>query len=495
MKQHVAYLPVDGQEWKNVKIISKAGKNKGKYSDWLNIQHDDGNIVSIDWKTKVKDWYVIEDDNVDELVDKVKDMSIDEDDNTENVLFSIQNHDKSQIDEAKFKEFNSWKKNNVFEEVPFSGQKCVSVRWVYSEKFIDGKSVLKARLVARGFEEIDNFQNDSPTCSKECIRLLLTLLLANNWNCNSIDVKSAFLQGKDIERDVYINPPVEFRNEHSVWKLHKCVYGLNDASRTWYLRVRDELMKLEAKPSHSEPALFYWHYENKLHGLIAIHVDDLCWGGTETFQNSVIEPFKRILEVGKENTASFKYLGLHIEQKHDHISINQDEYLSSINPITISKERMAQKNYLINKDEMKQLRSLIGQLNWIATQTRPDLLFECCDLASSFKNATVANIIQANKVVKKAKESSFIQLARIRNCSTLKLIAYHDASYANLNDGGSQGGYVIFLTDDEGAKLAPIAWQSKRIKRVVKSTLAAERLCLLLKLLKLVFGWLALFKK
>lgn len=31
-----------------------------------------------------------------------------------------------------------------------------------------------------------------------------------------------------------------------IWKLSKCVYGLNDASRFWYLTIKDELMKLGA---------------------------------------------------------------------------------------------------------------------------------------------------------------------------------------------------------------------------------------------------------
>ena len=54
---------------------------------------------------------------------------------------------------------------------------------------------------------------------------------------------------------------------------------------------------------------------------------------------------------------------------------------------------------------------------------------------------------------------------------------YSDASYNNLPKGGSQGGYIIFLCDSED-NAAPIHWQSKRIRRVVRSTLAAECLAL-----------------
>ena len=53
-----------------------------------------------------------------------------------------------------------------------------------------------------------------------------------------------------------------------------------------------------------------------------------------------------------------------------------------------------------------------------------------------------------------------------------KLIACSDASYANLPDGSSQGAFVVLLMNSEGW-FAPLAWQLKKLKRVVKSTLAA----------------------
>ena len=59
-----------------------------------------------------------------------------------------------------------------------------------------------------------------------------------------------------------------------------------------------------------------------------------------------------------------------------------------------------------------------------------------------------------------------------------KFLAYSDSSYANLKDGGSQGGFIIFLIDADSVRLSAIAWQSKRIKCIVKSTLAADILAL-----------------
>ena len=44
----------------------------------------------------------------------------------------------------------------------------MSVRWVITKKNEDQKLTYKARLVARGFEELDrdNFRTDSSTCCK-----------------------------------------------------------------------------------------------------------------------------------------------------------------------------------------------------------------------------------------------------------------------------------------------------------------------------------------
>ena len=44
--------------------------------------------------------------------------------------------------------------------------------------------------------------------------------------------------------------------------------------------------------------------------------------------------------------------------------------------------------------------------------------------------------------------------------------------------GGGGGGYIIFLSSGSGDR-CPLSWQLRKLKRVVKSTLAAETLALL----------------
>ena len=59
------------------------------------------------------------------------------------------------------------------------------------------------------------------------------------WHCFSIDIKTAFLQKKNIDRDVYVKPSKEAEcNVNVLWKLNTTIYGLNGASRSWYLKKK-----------------------------------------------------------------------------------------------------------------------------------------------------------------------------------------------------------------------------------------------------------------
>ena len=87
--------------------------------------------------------------------------------------------------------------------------------------------------------------------------------------------------------------------------------------------------------------------------------------------------------------------------------------------------------------------------------------------------------MKANKTVRKVKRNRFsLKFCPLECPEQLSVECYSDASFGNLPAGGSQGGYVIFLVDHNGMK-CPLSWQSKKVRRVVKSTLAAETLALL----------------
>ena len=258
---------------------------------------------------------------------------------------------------SRKKELKSWIDNDVYEEVPISNvhQKVISTRWVDTIKEDNaGNLSPKSRLVARGFEDPStDVQKESPTCSKDSLRLMMSIICQKEWFLRSIDVKTAFLQGETLERNVFLKPPSEANCRPGyVWKLKKCVYGLGDASLKWYDRVRTVMLSNGCKVSSLDPALFLWHKDGKLLGIIAVHVDDFLWSGTKYFEKTVISKLRDIFLIGKEDMKTFKYLGLDIvHTKTGDIEVFQDKYTDAIKPIPVNTLRKKDKDSLIPASE------------------------------------------------------------------------------------------------------------------------------------------------
>ena len=187
------------------------------------------------------------------------------------------------------------------------------------------------------------------------------------------------------------------------------------------------------------------HVNDKLEGVICIHVDDFIYGGNREFLAKVIDPLRQAFIIGSESTNAFKYLGLNLIQEENQILIDQNVYIETIKNIDINPDRKRYKNEPLTETELAEYRTLVGQLGWVAHQTRPDLSFDLCDLSSRFNCATINDIFQANKVLMKAKTNSVTLKIGINDLENSHIVGYNDASFGNLPDGGSQGGYIIFL--------------------------------------------------
>ena len=87
----------------------------------------------------------------------------------------------------------------------------------------------------------------------------------------------------------------------------------------------------------------------------------------------------------------------------------------------------------MNKDKARQLWGLAGQLNWIASQTRPDIAYNACEVSASIKDATINDLIQASKYIRKPKsESALIEIVDLENLEQCSIICFSDASFADL---------------------------------------------------------------
>ena len=85
--------------------------------------------------------------------------------------------------------------------------------------------------------------------------------------------------------------------------LQVCIYGLTDESRSWYLKLREELLKSGAVVSKYNQSIFTRYFGNKLCGIIATHIDDFCFAGSEIFQTRVIDMLRRLFKIKSKDVA------------------------------------------------------------------------------------------------------------------------------------------------------------------------------------------------
>ena len=451
----VQYKLNENDDWVTVKILKKGGKVGGKNESYMNVRRlADDKDYGVDF-SKVSDWKTVEHE-----------------------VFLSSSRKDDQFETARQEELKKWKQLDVYSEVEDEGQMAITAKWVYKEKILENGTKKKARLVARGFEEQNSeLLTNSPTCNQDSLRIVLSLISSLNWTVNSFDVTAAFLQGKELDRKVYLRPPKQANVPGKLWLLRKCVYGLNDASRYWYMRVREELIKLRCQCSKADPAVFYLHVNGQLEGLIVSYVDDFIWAGSENFKLNIINKVKSIFPISAEDSVTFRYVGKDIYQDSKGIYVNQLKFVDEdLQEIDVNKIKKKDYEQPLNKEEQIALRSAIGKLNWVATQTRPDISYGVSTLSSSFHHATKRHLILANKLIRQCKVSPLTLAFPKLDLQNVKVKCYSDASYGKLHDGGSQGGLYVELTSND--LVAPIAWQSKRINRVVDNVMAAEALAM-----------------
>ena len=107
---------------------------------------------------------------------------------------------------------------------------------------------------------------------------------------------------------------------------------------------------------------------------------------------------------------------------------------------------------------MKVLRKFVGKLNWLAANTRPYLAIYALELAKRQKKATIKDLREINRVLKKVREKeSRVLFTKIGKKNELSVIGVSDASYHH--DDRSVAGKLIMLGNQKTGKAAPIHWR------------------------------------
>ena len=155
----------------------------------------------------------------------------------------------------------------------------------------------------------------------------------SNFKLASVDIRAAFLQSRIFFRDVFMIPKPDIKEHGIIWRLKKPLYSLDDASRKFWLRVKEVLKDIGLKVLEGDEAFYYLHRKRDLIGAVITHVDDFTQAGTEDFIKKDLETFARELTVSKIERDSFRYTGIDISAVYDGIEIEMEDYVLSLKDV------------------------------------------------------------------------------------------------------------------------------------------------------------------
>ena len=196
------------------------------------------------------------------------------------------------------------------------------------------------------------------------------------------DIKGAFLEAGPLPekyRPLFAKQPVggfPGLDSEDVIEVTGNVYGSNDAPFNWWVTFDSEARDLGWERSQFDSCLYYLRdSEKQLVGVMGAHVDDTITGGSGPKYQEIIDKLKSRFPYRKWRVGSGEFCGVLYRQDlvTKEISYGQREYADHLRSITLSKERLKDKEALATDKEIAALRAVNGAANWLSSQSRPDL--------------------------------------------------------------------------------------------------------------------------
>ena len=373
---------------------------------------------------------------------------------------------------------------------------------------VPGGKRAKARLVVLGFQDpfLGKEKTLAPTMHKRTRTMMMQAAVQNQWKVLKGDVKAAFLQGKEFsdKEQRYALPPPELAKALGMdpkdprpVKLLKAIYGLTRAPLDWYLKVAELCDALGGRVCKTDPCCWIFHdkkikshsdnqgrMKGQVIGIIGAHVDDFLLSGDQ--QNAqwqyILKQLHEAFRWSPWEEGDFKQTGLRIRQDPTtyEITLDQEEYLETLEEIEIDPGRKKQKDLPVTEAERTALRGSLGALQWLCTQTSLNLCAETGLNQSMVTRADIGTLEEVNKIVRKAKKTPHMAVQKIQRLPDDPVgIGWTDASLQNRPDFTSTGGYVIGLAGpeilkDESARTTVVSWRSHKLPRVGVSSLSVE---------------------
>ena len=241
--------------------------------------------------------------------------------------------DKEKWNEAVELEHESIKRNRVWIPVKLKNipkhAKILTSTWAMKKK---ANGTFRARINARGYEEIDGVHYDASTISAPVtneltLRIMMVIMLMAAWTGYVLDVKGAFLKGEfePGSPPIYMKIPEGFEKYYGVdsaLKLLKTLYGLKEAAYAFWRQMLKAFNFMGFEKSKADPCLYFkWTKDGHLVSWLS-RVDDCVCFGRKQDVNVSTNNMKELFEC--DDIGNFKeYVGCKVNHDGNTIRMTQ----------------------------------------------------------------------------------------------------------------------------------------------------------------------------
>ena len=274
----------------------------------------------------------------------------------------------------------------------------------------------------------------------------------------------------------------------SIMGMDKSGFGLDEGPCLWFSKVESDLISGDYTQNALDKAVFTYHMDlgetDTLQAIMLVFVDDLRVYYTDWFDKHKLKELQGLYKLSEWSYGNYKYVGSHYEHHDGKLTVSMDDFVKKLYPV----EKSEMKDLVDYKTEERKLteagttrfRGVLGGLQWLIKQGRPDLAGEKALLANELSHMTKKSLKEANRVISLAKETNASKLVTVPiPLDEPVVVAFGDSAWNNLTGGKSQGGVLVLATNGDFLqhKTAPTSildWRTRKSQRVCQSTLQAE---------------------
>jgi len=381
---------------------------------------------------------------------------------------------------AILSELDNMRTHQVWELVPFANQPLLTPKVVLREKFDENGQHLsyKARIVPRGFQQIAGRDYDdtfAPVAAFSTILTLLKLAVSKKMLIHHADFDAAFLN-TPIKHDIFVKQVPHFLEStpDMVYKLKKCIYGLKQSPRDWWLLLSSSLVQLGWRSLKSDECVFVRHDGADV-AYIVIYVDDLLLFASTEAQMLQIKISLASLFKMKDLGAVKHILGIRATHSPAGLKLDQQVLINTYfskygsgHPTSKLYFPLPANSYSHPLLTSTEYSARVGALSYLSHRTRPDISAVTNFLARRQHSFTSDDCYTLTRVFDYLKYYEHYGLF-IDASPSFQLSSYVDADWGgDLQDRRSTSGSITFLGR------TPISWFCRRQDSVALSTAEAE---------------------